>query len=544
MSETHKKSSKIPEAKVVPKKRTRFSLVWVIPLVAAAAGVWIVVTNILNRGPEITIVFKSADGLEAQKTKINFNGLDIGTISSLRLSKDRTSVIATAKMSPNVKDMLVKDTKFWVVQPRITGMAVTGLSTLVSGNYVGMQLGKSKDKALKFVALESPPLTGDVPGRLFTLKTPNLGSLGSSTPVFFRQLQVGQVVSYELDKRGKSLSVKIFVQAPYDRFINSNTRFWQASGIDLSMSANGVHLKTESLMSILAGGVAFDSPETSVTPIPVKAGAVFQLFDDRGEAMKPPACDPYTYLLVFKQSVRGLTVGAPVQFYGITIGEVMKVTPEVDMQKKDVCVKVMINVDPKRYGVKFMDIPPGIDKLTAHKDMISGMVKRGIRARLISGNMLTGSLLVSLDFTKDAKPYKLDWSQTPLQLPTVPNRIALIEDRVNSLLDNLNKAVGEARSSIGKADKVMHNANKMMSSADKMMSGADKMMNSADNLMGDADKLINNTNLLVEPNSVMNTELQKMLRQSTDAARALRILANYLERHPEALIQGKKGGAK
>ncbi|MFA7231979.1 MAG: MlaD family protein [Victivallaceae bacterium] len=516
MSEKSKSLSKVPEAKIVVKKRTRFSLVWVIPIVAAVAGIWIVVTNILNRGPEITIVFQSADGLEAQKTKIKYNGLDIGVIKSIRLSENHKSIIATAQMSPNMKDLLVEDSKFWVVRPRITGMAITGLGTLISGDYVGMQLGKSQQKAFAFIALETPPLTGDTPGRVFTLKTPELGSLGISTPVFFRQLQVGQIVSYELDKNGKFLNVKIFVQSPYDQYVNADTRFWQASGIEVSMSANGINIKTESLLSILAGGVTFETPETRQAPLPVDAGATFNLFDDRAEAFKPPVCDPRDYVLVFKQSVRGLTKGAPVQFYGITIGEVTKISPQVDMAKMESCVQVTVSVDPKRYGVKFMDLPASENKVEAHKKLLNALVARGFRAQLNTGNLLTGSLLVSFDFSPEAPTFALDWSQKPLQLPTIPNTLSSIENSAAALLKNLNQAAVDARCTISNTDKLLNNA----------------------------DKLFNNANQLIEPNSVMNAELNNLLQQGSGAARALRVLADYLERHPEALILGKKGEAK
>ena len=243
--------------------------------------------------------------------------------------------------------------------------------------------------------------------------------------------------SYELDSNGKGLSVKIFVNAPYDRYINSNTRFWQASGIDISMSANGVQLKTESLMSILAGGVAFENPPGSKFLKAVGSGAEFTLYEDRAKAFKPAECDPHYYLLAFKQSVRGLTVGAPVEFYGLKIGEVVDIIQEVDIKKMDVTVNVKVRMDPRRYGVKFMDAPPGEDKSTAHKKLIEGLVKHGFRARLNTGNLLTGSLLVSLEAVPDAAPFKLDWSKSPLRLPTVPSGIDSIEGRVASLLKNL-----------------------------------------------------------------------------------------------------------
>ena len=236
--------SQVPEARAVPRKRTHLSLVWVIPIVAAVAGVWIAVTKILEKGPEITIVFSSADGLVANKTKINYNGLDVGTLTGIKLAEDHKHVIATAAMHPKTAEFLVKDAKFWVVKPRMSGLNITGLGTLLSGNYIGVQLGKSKESERHFVALESPPLTGDLPGKIFTLKTTELGSLGEGTPIYFRQLPAGQVVSYELDKGGKFLNVKIFVNAPYDQYVTPETRFWQASGIDVSLGANGLHVQT------------------------------------------------------------------------------------------------------------------------------------------------------------------------------------------------------------------------------------------------------------------------------------------------------------
>src|SRR5271155_2875109 len=210
MPDNNQSFPQVPESKTVAKKRTRLSLVWVIPIVAAAAGVWIAVTRIMNKGPEITIVFTSADGLEANKTKVIYNGLDVGTLTTIRLAPDHSHVIATAAMSPKSTDFLVKDTQFWVVKPRMSGLSVTGLGTLISGYYIGVQLGQSTESERHFTALESPPLTGDVPGRIFMLKTTELGSLGEGTPIFYRQLQAGQVVSYELDKNGGFLNVKIF----------------------------------------------------------------------------------------------------------------------------------------------------------------------------------------------------------------------------------------------------------------------------------------------------------------------------------------------
>src|SRR5258708_10239556 len=194
-----------PESRALPKKRTRFSLVWFIPIVAALVGAWVAVTRVLSEGPKITIVMKSAEGLEAGKTKVHYNGVDIGTVTIVELSKDHKHVTMTAQMAPKTESFLVEDTKFWVVRPRISGANITGLGTLISGAYIGVEIGASKEDRRDFVALEIPPIvTGETPGRFFILNTRDLGSLDTGTPTYFPRLQLRHVASYALDKGGKN----------------------------------------------------------------------------------------------------------------------------------------------------------------------------------------------------------------------------------------------------------------------------------------------------------------------------------------------------
>ena len=515
--------SKVPEARTVPKKRTRLSLVWVIPIVAAAAGVWIAVTKILSKGPEITIVFSSAEGLEANKTKVNYDGLNIGTLTAIRLADDRKHVIATAEMTPKAKEFLVKDAKFWVVKPRMSGLNITGLGTLLSGNYIGVQLGESKVSARNFVALETPPLTGDVPGRIFMLKTTELGSLGAGTPIYFRQLPAGQVVSYELDKDGQFLNVKIFVAAPYDQYVNPNTRFWQASGIDVSLSAAGLHIQTESVLSILAGGVAFETPATGPLLPPAEAGLTFDLFNDRTDAFRPPARDPHNYLLVFKQSVRGLEVGAPVIMNGITIGEVTEIKPQFDAQTVEFTVPVIVSVDPVRFGVRFLNLPDGGNADSSHKIIMESLVAHGLRGQLKNGNLISGKLYVAIDLFPDAVPETLDWTQNPVQLPTRAGSVEAIEESAGKILKSLDLTLASVRGALTNTEMTLGT-----------MRGT----------LTNADQLLGNASAFVAPDSLFNAELNNLLQQGGGAARSLRVLMDYLERHPEALIRGKTGEAK
>lgn len=512
----------VPESKVVPRKHLRVSLVWFIPAVAAIIGIWVGITTIRHQGPTITITFKSAEDLEADKTKIRYHGLDVGTIIAIRLSKDHQKVIATAKMNPGTEDFLVQDTAFWVVRPQISGATVSGLSTLISGAYIGMEIGESNVTASSFVALDEPPMeTGGVKGRFFTLKTPELDSLNRGTPIYFRRLQAGQVVSYELDKSGKFLNVKIFIQEPYDHFVTTETRFWQASGLNVSLSASGLQVQTESLLSILIGGISFETPEASTESPPAAENTLFTLFKDRDEAFRPPAVNPQTYVVVFKESVRGLAVGAPVEFEGIPIGEVKDFQAQLDARTYQFFVPVTIEVDPARFGLKLVGVPPGQETEGEREQFLNALIAHGLRAQLESGSLITGSRYISLEFVPNAPPVTMDWSQNPPELPAVQGPMESLEDNLSGIAKKLNsmpfKDIGD-------------NLNKTLIDAQGTLTNA--------------NVVLMNANRLVSPDSALDAQLAAAINQVGGAAQAISLLADYLERHPESLIRGKSNDSK
>jgi paraquat-inducible protein B len=519
----------VPQSRSVPKKRTRLSLVWFIPIVAAIVGAWVAVTRVLGEGPNITIVFRSAEGLEAGKTKIHYNGVDIGTVTAIRLSEDHLRAITTAQMAPKTQGFLVEDTKFWVVRPRISGANVTGLGTLISGAYIGMEIGSSKESKSDFVALETPPvITGEISGRFFTLKTPDLGSLDNGTPIYFRRLQVGQVASYELDKDGKNLTVKVFVHMPYDQYVNPDTRFWHASGIDVSLSASGLTVQTQSMLSILIGGIAFETAATDPVLPPAEENTVFTLFANRTQAFNPPPRNPQTYELIFKDSVRGLSPGAPVEFRGIPVGEVAEVRAQIDLKTFEFSVPVTIHMDPTRLGVRIVDTAAGANLETMRRKLIDALVAHGARAQLKTGNLLTGAVYVSLDFFPEAPPVTVDWSQKPVQLPTTPGQLEATEATVENIIKKLDKVPFQE---IGDD---LH----------KAITELDKTLVTAQGTLMSARGTLENTDNLTEPNSAQVQQFSSTLQEVSRAARSLRVLADYLERHPEALIRGKTGEAK
>src|SRR5262244_1265494 len=259
MAETTERDN-LPQATVVPRRRQRISVIWIIPILAAVVAIGIAIQRILSEGPTITIVFRSAEGVEAGKTFIKYKDVNIGQVTAVQLSQDHSHVEVTAKIDKSAAGLMVADAKFWVVEPRVTLSGVSGLSTLLSGNFIGFETGKSDKQQRRFTGLEVAPIITDQPGRQFVLKADNLGSLGIGSPIYYRRLQAGQVIAYDLSRDREGVEIKIFIHSPYDKYVNSGTRFWNASGLDISLGAGGVNIRTESLVALLAGGVAFESP--------------------------------------------------------------------------------------------------------------------------------------------------------------------------------------------------------------------------------------------------------------------------------------------
>jgi paraquat-inducible protein B len=539
--------SDIPEAVSVAKKRGRLSVVWIIPIVAAVIGGWIAVQKYLSEGPTITIVFPTAEGIEAGKTKIKYNGVEIGTVSGVTLSDDRQRVVATANMAAESKEMLIDDTQFWVVRPRISGGNVSGLGTLLSGSYIGMEVGKSKDKRHAFIGLAAPPVvTLDMPGRFFELKAETLGSLDYGTPIFFRRIQVGEVVAYELDKDGRRITAKVFVHAPYDQYVTTDTRFWHASGIEVSLAANGISIQTESLVSILIGGIAFETPPADPLAPPAEPNAVFKLFDDRTAALKRPEGTPRTYVLVFKDSVRGLVVGAPVEFSGLHIGEVTSIGVGLNQKTYEITIPVTVKVYPELLYEKVEKGDPKELQPDGHH-IIDKLVALGFRAQLRTGSLLTGALYIGFDMFPNAAPTKVDWSQQPVELPTVPGQFQEIEQSVmrivqkldqfplEAIASDLRKALGTLNQSLKDIDSLAKRFNTdVVPEAKGALVEARRALEAADRALSSADKVY------LGPNAPVQQELRDTLRELTSAAHAFGVLSDFLERHPESLLTGKK----
>lgn len=524
----------IPEAVATTRSRWRMQLVWLVPIVAVLIGGWLAVKTVIERGPTITISFRSGDGLEAGKTKIKFKNVDIGVVTSVVLSADHKRVLATADISKDATTLLVDNTRFWVVRPRISGGTVSGLNTLLSGSFIGTDVGDAKAARRDFTGLEAPPVfTSDEPGHEFVLKSADMGSVDVGAPVFFRRLQVGQVVTYALDPDGKGVTLRVFVNAPYDRFVNADSRFWHASGIDVALSPDGLRVETQSLVSIMIGGIAFETPVDSLDQPNVAAGAPFTLFHDRAEAMKQHDRIVEKYLVQFTESVRGLVVGAPVDFRGVTVGEVTGIYTRFDRETRKFSIPVEINLYPERFTSRYRTGTKG-GRLSQHPEQLANvLVEHGLRAQLRTGNLLTGQLYVALDFFPDAKKVTIDWTASPPEIPAIPGSLQSLQDSVTRLMAKLN---GLPLDAIG------DNTRQTLASANLLLKQLDTVVPEARDTLASAHSALNSANSALQPGSELQQNTGEAMREIARTAAAFRTLADYIERHPEALVRGKSEG--
>lgn len=501
----------VPEA--VVKKRSGISIVWIIPIVAAIIGAWVAYKSLSEIGPTITISFKSAEGLEEGKTKVKYKDVEVGQVVSIDLEKDLQHVLVTVQMNAGSKGYLTEKTRFWVVKARISGGTVSGLGTLLGGAYIAIDPVASGKFVNKFTGLEQAPVvTTDQPGRHFLLKADRRGSLDMGAPIYFRQIKVGEVVSYELAEDNESVDFKIFIDAPHHLKVTENTRFWNASGVDVSLSAAGFKVDMESTVTLLTGGLAFGLPPNTQPGDEVPENTVFTLHESRTLAYEQEITLRKKFLLYFDGTVRGLTPDAPVEFRGITLGKVVSVDLEFDVENEGFVIPVVIELEPERFGGGTSGYAP-----EKRRQILDGMIANGLRAQLKTGNLLTGKLYVDLDFYPDAEKQVLREAKGYEVLPTIPTSIEEITRSVNAVLDKLKEFP---------FGKIGADMTKALASLDKTIVQADGTLKSIDSM--------------VAKDSPVSRDLQETLRELSDAARSLRVLADYLERHPEALLRGKE----
>ena len=527
---------------------SRFSIIWLIPILAALIGIWLAVKAYRETGPTITIVFKSAEGLVPGKTEIKYKDVSVGKVEAIQLSQDLSQVLVTAAMSPDVAGHLSSDTLFWIVRARVAVGEVSGIGTLLSGAYIGMSPGTNGKMVHRFEGQEKPPaISRETAGRQFSLRAEQLGSLDIGSPVYYRQFKVGRVSNVNMAKDGSGVMLEIFIEAPYDLQVKRSSRFYNASGLDMDIGANGVRIDTPSLASLLVGGISFFNSGDLQTSPPAGADQIFTLYESRDAASAASYSYREYYLLYFNETVRGLSPGAPVEFHGIKIGEVVSVRLLFDQDTLTFRIPVLIAIEPDR--IEFSG-----EMAIAEYKVLENLVEKGLRAQQRIGNLLTGQSYVSLSIYEDAAPQHIVYDDIYPVLPTIPKTVEEIAATAKKLLERFNNLpLEETLADIREAArqvKAMTGSKTLESAIDNIDQSFsrfkqvtadfdDQTLSRINDLLARGEELLDTANNLLGEGEPAVYNLNRLLIELQDAARAVQALADYLEQHPSAIVFGK-----
>ena len=519
--------------RAIVRARARPSIVWFIPMVAAIVGLYLAYWAWSEQGPTIEIVFDSAEGLVEGQTRLKYKEVDVGLVEAVDLTEDLTRVRVTASMVKELAGYMTDKTRFWVVRAEVSAAEISGVDTLLSGAYIGVDPSNEGRRTRVFEGLEKAPVVrSDKPGTIFNLQARELGSVDVGSPVYFRWLRVGQIAGYQLDEIGDAVNVQVFVEAPHDERVRSTTRFWNASGLDAVVTAEGVQIDTPSLMSMLVGGIAFETPATVTVAEDVPENMVFELYPNKQATRRPRYLLKSRFLLYFEDSVSGLVPGSPVEFRGIKLGEVLDVDIDFDRETTEMRIPVVIEIEPERLGLTREDVDEN------EAALMQSLVDKGLRARLATNNMLTGQKAIDFDFLPGAKEADVELGRSYPVLPTASGGIEAITERITRIVDRVDQVPIE---SIGRnLDDVFQSLAETLDTVEQITKSANsdllpKLVGSLEGL----ESTLDSAGEMISPDSAMAQELETLVGDLATAASSLKLLAERLEEHPEELLRGK-----
>ena len=498
----------IPAATTKVKSR-RISVVWVIPVIAALIGAWLVFGSATEKKAFAEITFENASGLEAKKTAVKLRNVKIGTVKDVRFSSDLSKVVVRIELTGIEQKRLTDTTRFWVVKPRVGIGGISGLDTLLSGAYIEMDPGSGGEAATTFAGLEEPQnyQLGN-PGTTYVLTSQKLGSLSMGSPVKYRGIQVGKVIRYKLSDDHNRVEIEIFIHSPHDRYVKKDTRFWNISGFDAQVGAKGIKLDMDSVASLIAGGIMFSNNGPASVDDQAPQGTLFNLYDTE----KPRFAETYSFgapmKLYFDHGLGGLSVGAPVEFKGLRFGTVIKIGAEANKNRSDILTFAIINIEPDRLPGNDTGHPDIDERLKQVYTYLGKMVARGLRAQITTGNLITGQTLVTLDMFPAEKKASLSYIDGMPILPTVPETLTGLVAQASRIMRQIEAMPLE---DIGHhLEETTRNINNLV-----------KSLNAAEG-------------------GILGIQAAETMEELTRAARSIRSTAEYLERHPEALVKGKQ----
>lgn len=518
---------------------------WIIPVIAAIVAGFLAWRTLRDQGPLITITFRTGEGLVAGQTRVRYKAVELGQVEGVRLSKDMSDVIVTVRMRTEADPFLTENARFWVVRPRLSSGSLAGIETLVSGSYIEVDPGQPGAAAkYAFAGLETPPaVRSGEPGTTYKLRADRLGSLSSGSPVFYRDILAGEVLDYNIGNGLGPATLNIFVREPYDKLVREGSHFWNASGISVTLGSDGLHVELASLQAVLNGGVAYDAPKNPALP-PAPAGTEFKLYRNYAEAQSAGYTARQEFVTYFQSSVRGLAQGAAVEFYGIQVGIVSAVELDLNPDTAQSRVRVRFEVQPERITGETMP---------THENPVEvarRLVARGMRTQLRTSNYLTGGQVLALNIDPGAAKAELTEQNGEWIIPSegggLDNILAAASNVAGKLdrlpLDeigaNLNSTL---RSASGAMTSLGELANRANSGLSPMFARLPAITSGLEQAVSRADRLFTSVDRSYGRDSEIQRELARAMVQVGDTARSIRLLADFLDRHPEALIRGRAG---
>lgn len=546
MSETNIHPSSVAEDAVV-KPLKRISKVWLVPVIAVFIGLWMVYYQWHNQGPLISIQFKTATGLEAGKTKIKTRDVNIGTIKSIELSEDLSGVIVTARMDKNVASLLHADNQFWIVSPNVSLSGISGLGTILSGPYINMAPGVAKQMSDSFIALNAPPVTpAGTPGLHVTLNSKSEFAYKKGDPVVYKGIKVGEFEDIYFNFEERVVYYNTFIEAPYHTLITSNTKFWDISGVQLELGAGGASVSAGSIETLLTNGITFGIPEGLPKGDVISDRSFFDIHPTYLSALEARFKAQAEFVILVKDTVRGLQVGAPVEYRGLEIGKVLSINAIASDQdgllEEGYNIPVVISVQPGR--VQQPDNDTGIRFIHEQFEL---WVQQGLRATLKTGNLLTGSLFVDLQHYSDVPPLTMQRLMGVSVIPTTNSEFSEITAKVTAILDNINQI---------KLQSISDNTNAALEQIKQTAQAFESVASAATGVMNDVEQnqvsealteaLQNITNLSQDFSSDSETyiELNHTMKTLQVTLKELQPLLLQLNNAPNSLIFGQASEAQ
>ncbi len=540
-------------------QRAGLSIVWLIPLVTAIVGGWLIVRTLVDQAPTATLSFMTAEGIEAGKTPIKYKSVEIGLVDEIQFADDFEHVILTVTFKKGMEQFLRRNTRFWVVRPQFSLRGVSGLGTLLSGSYIEIDPGPGAPQN-HFVGLEEIPLiTRDDAGTQITLVTDNLGSLAAGSPIYYQGLLAGEVLGHELGSDAESIYIHAFVRDPFNQLVRGNSRFWNVSGLDVSLGADGVEINTASLQALMFGGISFETPDALEAVSADVENLIFTLYPNHDVIEEQAFTRKLQFVMYFNGSVRGLSPGAPLEFKGIQIGSVLDVRLEFNTEETSFRIPVLVEIEPDRIVDRSTDAGT-----MSSREMLQTLVDRGLRARLATGSLLTGQLFVELNMYPDTPAvYVGDNTTLHPELPTIPGAFEAMTESIQTfmakletvdveemgndiigILNGTNELLnkGENEATVTDLQASMRSLKNILQNVES--AGIDETIQSANQVLGNVDDTLKLLDQVLTPNSPLQYNIIQVTGELEETAKALRSLVEMLQRQPQAVIFGRGGKPK